>query len=120
MTGPTQTPTTLSAELAEEERLEAARQYVDQLRAFYAHLGVFIISILAMLSVNLATNLSAGIAGEWSAWWSVWALIGWGTGIAVHGLVVWLNRPSLSSPTWEQRQIDKLLAASQPTDRRAL
>jgi len=91
------------------EREEAARRYVEQLRAFYVHAGVFAAGMLTIFAVNLLTNLSAGVAGGWSAWWSAWALLGWGLGIAVHGLVVRLNRPPSSSPTWEQQQIDKIL-----------
>ena len=91
------------------EREEAARRYVEQLRAFYVHAAVFAAGMTVILAVNLLTNLSAGIAGEWTAWWSAWALLGWGLGIAVHGLVVRLNRPSLASSTWEQRQIEKML-----------
>ena len=68
-----------------DERQEAARRYVEQLRAFYVHAGVFAASMLVIFGVNLFVNLSAGSAGDWSAWWSVWALIGWGAGIAVHG-----------------------------------
>lgn len=93
-----------------DEREEAAQRYVQQLRVFYVHAAVFVGSMAINLAVNLLVNLSAGIAGEWSAWWSVWALIGWGAGIAVHGLVVRLNRPSFSPATWEQRQIDRILA----------
>ena len=92
-----------------DEREEAVRPYVEQLRAFYVHAGVFAAGMLVMFTVNLLTNLSAGIAGEWTAWWSVWALLGWGLGIAVHGLVVLLNRPSLGSSTWEQKQIERML-----------
>lgn len=91
------------------EREEAARLYVEQLRAFYVHAAVFAAGMTVIFAVNLLTNLSAGIAGEWTAWWSAWALLGWGLGIAVHGLVVRLNRPSLASSTWEQRQIEKML-----------
>lgn len=91
------------------EREEAARRYVEQLRAFYVHAGVFVAGMFVIVTVNLLTNLSAGTAGHWSAWWSVWALVGWGAGIAVHGLVVRLNRPSFSPATWEQRQIDRIL-----------
>ena len=103
------TPPSSQGAPAAHERQEAAKRYVEQLRAFYVHAAVFAASMTIIFAVNLLTNLSAGIAGEWSAWWSVWALIGWGAGIAVHGLVVRLNRPSLSSSTWEQRQIDKML-----------
>lgn len=96
---------------ADEERVEAARQYVEQLKAFHVHAGVFAAGMVIIFVVNLFTNLSAGVAGEWSAWWSVWALLGWGAGIAVHGLVVRLNRPSSSSSSsaWEQKQMEKVL-----------
>lgn len=96
---------------ASDERVQAARTHVEQLRAFYAHTSVFAVGMLVMFAVNLLTNLSAGIAGEWSAWWSGWALIGWGAGIAVHGLVVRLHRPPSSGPSWEQRRIDKILSS---------
>ncbi len=90
--------------------MEAARRYVRQLQAFYIHASVFAAGMVIIFVVNLATNLAAGIAGEWSAWWSVWAFIGWGLGVATHGLVVGLNRPAGSSSTWEEQQIDKVLA----------
>jgi len=93
----------------EQQRVEAAQRYVQGLQAFHVHAGVFVGGMLIILLVNLGTNVAAGITGQWSAWWSVWTFIGWGLGIAVHGLVVRLNRPTRSSPTWEQRQIDKVL-----------
>lgn len=102
-------PRSSQGEQTADERQDAARRYVEQLRAFYVHAAVFVASMTVIFAVNLLTNLSAGIASEWSAWWSLWALIGWSAGIAVHGLVVRLNRPSLASSTWEQRQIDKML-----------
>lgn len=93
-----------------DEREVAARRYVQQLRVFYVHAAVFAGSMAINIAVNLWVNLAAGIADDWSAWWSIWALIGWGAGIAVHGLVVRLNRPSFAASTWEQRQIDRMLA----------
>jgi hypothetical protein len=67
--------------------------YPKQVRAFQVHAVVFAATMVLIFMVNLLTNLAAGTAGYWSAWWSLWALIGWGSGIAVHGFVVWLNRP---------------------------
>ncbi|MFW2380588.1 MAG: 2TM domain-containing protein [Acidimicrobiales bacterium] len=95
--------------LAADEREEAARRYVQQLRVFYVHAAVFAGSMAINMAVNLFVNLQAGIAREWSAWWLIWALIGWGAGIAVHGLVVRLNRPSFAASTWKQRQMDQIL-----------
>lgn len=89
------------------ERFEqAARTYVDQLRAFYIHATVFGAGMVVIFVVNLATNAAAGVMGQW---WSGWAFLGWGLGIAIHGLVVRLNRPTLTTSSWEQRQLDKLV-----------
>jgi hypothetical protein len=107
MTAPTDAPSQIDQPA--DEREEAARRYVQQLRVFYVHAAVFAGSMAINIAVNLFINLQAGIADEWSAWWSIWALIGWGAGIAVHGLVVRLNRPSFAVSTWEQRQIDRTL-----------
>ena len=107
MSTPSEAPSNIDQTAGRRE--EAARRFVEQLRAFYAHAVMFAVGMLIMFLVNLLTNLSAGIAGEWSAWWSAWAFIGWGAGITVHGLVVWLNRPSFAASTWEQRQIDRML-----------
>ena len=105
----TSTPPPSQFDQAVDERRDAARRYVHQLRVFYVHAGVFAAGMTAIFVVNLLTNLSAGIAGQWSAWWSAWALLGWGAGIAVHGLVVRLNRPSPATSSWEQRQIERML-----------
>ena len=77
------------------EQAQVTHHDAEQLRAFRAHAGVFVVGMAVIFGVNLVTNLAAGIAGSWSAWWSLWALIGWGAGVAIHGLVVWLNRPAL-------------------------
>jgi len=106
----TPNPASRELEKATEEREQAATLYIDQLRAFYAHASMFAAGMLVMFSVNLLTNLSAGVASDWAAWWSAWALVGWGIGIAIHGLVVRLNRPTIATSSWEQQQIDKVLS----------
>jgi len=107
MSHPDRIPHQPADERAEQQRVEAAHRYVQQLQAFYVHASVFAGGMVIIFLVNLATNAAAGITGEWSAWWSAWALIGWGFGIAVHGLVVRLNRPARSSSSWMQQRIDK-------------
>lgn len=79
---------------ADDKRETQSQQHAEQVRAFQAHAGVFVVGMAIMLGVNLLTNLMAGVAGSWSSWWSLWALIGWSAGVAIHGLVVWLNRPA--------------------------
>ena len=93
-----------------DQRRHDAREYVHQLRVFYIHACVFAGSMVVMFVVNLATNAAAGITGEWWAWWSSWALLGWGLGVSIHGLVVRMARPRAPGPTWEERQVDKILS----------
>jgi hypothetical protein len=97
-----QTPQQPVDDHAEQQRAAAARRSVQQRRAFHVHAGVFAGGMLVILLVNLATNVAAGIAGEWWAWWSAWVFIGWGLGVAVHGLVVRLHRPVRPTSTWER------------------
>ncbi len=100
---------------SDDRRREEAREYVHGLRAFQVHASVFTAGMVVIFLVNLFTNKAAGISGgEWSAWWSAWALIGWGLGVAVHGLVVRLSRPGISSAIREDKQIDKVLASMDP------
>lgn len=76
----------------------ASPNYDEQRLAWQVHAAVFAVGMAIMFVVNLAINLAAGIAGHWSAWWSLWSLLGWSIGVAVHGLVVWLNRPAKVAP----------------------
>ena len=66
----------------------------QQISVFRVHAAVFAVSTLAIFAVNLLVNLTAGLTSDLSAWWSLWVLIGWGLGIAMHGLVVRLARPA--------------------------
>jgi hypothetical protein len=74
--------------------------------------------MVIIFTVNLATNAAAGILGRWSAWWSIWALVGWGIGLAIHGLVVRLARPVTSASTWERRQIERIRSPEGHVSRR--
>ena len=103
-------PSTTPA-MADDPRREAAREFVRQRQAFRVHAGVEVAAMVIILIVNAVVNFIAGIAGEWWAWWSIWALIGCGSAVLVHGLVVRLARPDRSGPSWEEQQIDELLAS---------
>ena len=79
------------------ERRKPTPTYAQQVRAFQTHALVSAGSVTIVVAVNLLTNLAASIADEWNAWWSVWAVLGSSAGLMVHGLVVWINRPSAPS-----------------------
>ncbi len=90
-TKPNQSPT--AARTTGDQRPDDTQLHVRQRRAFHLHASVFAVSMVIIFLVNLATNVAANLTGEWSAWWSAWALLGWGLGVAIHGLVVRLARP---------------------------
>lgn len=110
MSSSSDSPFSDAAATQSDHAREAARRYVEQLRVFYIHASVFAVGMIVIFVVNLAINLAAGLTGEWWAWWSGWALIGWGLGVAIHGLVVRLSRPRSSTSTWTERKVNEILA----------
>lgn len=110
MTNNTDRPQLDSREVPDEIRRAEVRRYLQQRRAFRAHAAVFIGVMPVIVLVNLLVNLAAAIAGEWSAWWSLWALVGWGSGVAVHGLAVRSAREGLAAASDEEAQIDALVS----------
>ncbi len=65
-----------------DEVYDHARKRVEAKIGFYIHLGVFICICSLMIGVNLAMtpeNL-----------WFVWPVVGWGIGVFLHGLSVFL------------------------------
>lgn len=88
---------------SDHERTRDAREEEQQLAAFRIHAAVFAGGMLVIFLVNLLTNAAAGTLGQWSSWWSAWALLGWGLGVAVHGLVVWLSRIGIADSPAEER-----------------
>ncbi len=76
-----------------------ALEHVRDIKGFYNHLIVYLISIAAMAGFNL---FSGGYL------WFLWPALGWGLGVAAHGLSVF-EVFSLFSPNWEKRQVEKRL-----------
>jgi len=70
-----------------------AEQYEYQRRAFHLHRSVFAGSMAIIFLVNLGINAAVNITSEWWAWWSVLALLGWGLGLTVHGIVLQMAQP---------------------------
>lgn len=95
----------------DEQRRADARRYLEQEAAFRVHAMVAACSLAVIVAVNALINVSAGIADEWWAWWSLWAVLGWGIGIAIHGIAVRTARHRLASSGSDDDRIDALLAS---------
>jgi predicted membrane channel-forming protein YqfA (hemolysin III family) len=54
------------------------------MRAFVIHLGIFVLVVGLLAAINLYRNPDH--------LWFIWVLLGWGIGVAAHGLVILLKR----------------------------
>lgn len=84
---------TLSPEDRDLER--RARRRVAMRTGFYTHALVFVLVNLGLFALNAMTG---------GYRWSVWPLFGWGLGLAIHGLVTYLN---LRGEGWKQRMLTR-------------
>ncbi len=81
-----------------EER--EAVEYVRDIKGFYSHLAIYLISSAAMIVANLFTGTDN--------LWFIWPVFGWGLGVASHGLAVF-EVLSVFGVDWEKRQIERWL-----------
>ncbi len=77
-----------------------ALEHVRDIKGFYDHLILYLISIAAMTGSNLF--FSGGYL------WFIWPALGWGLGVAAHGLSVF-KVFSLFGAGWEKRQVERRL-----------
>jgi transcriptional regulator with XRE-family HTH domain len=89
------------ATLSDKER--EAMEYVRDIRSFYNHAIKYGIVIVGLLIINLITNPSY--------LWVIWPALGWGIGLAFHGLSTF-EIFDLMGDKWERRQIEKRLRRS--------
>ena len=74
--------------------------HVRKVRAFYMHFAQYTVVIAALAAINLITSHSY--------LWFVWPMLGWGIGVAMHGMSVF-NRVPFLNASWEKAQVEKYL-----------
>jgi len=84
----------------EEEKYRRAKARVEELKGFYIHLFMYILINCGLLAINLFLSRNH--------WWFYWPLLGWGIGIAAHGLAVF-GLGGFLGKDWEERQIKKIM-----------
>lgn len=55
---------------------------VENKLGFYIHLAVYLVINLSLVALNLSTSPAS--------YWFQWPLIGWGIGLVLHALIVFL------------------------------
>ncbi|PXF32448.1 XRE family transcriptional regulator [Pokkaliibacter plantistimulans] len=75
-------------------------EQVRDIKGFYSHCIKYVLIISLLFVINLST--SPGYIWAW------WPMLGWGVGLACHGLNVF-EVFQFFGPAWEKRQIEKRL-----------
>jgi hypothetical protein len=84
---------TLDQEAPTERNRRLARERADELKGFFTHLGIYVIVILGLLLIDIATGAD---------WWFFYPAIAWGVAVAIHGLTVGVGR--VFDEGWAQRK----------------
>jgi len=78
------------------DKYEKAKKHVTEVKEFYVHLSVYLVMAVFFVTLNLLTA-----PGHW---WFQWPLLGWGIGVAFHGMNVFVFDKSFSDD-WEEKKI---------------
>jgi hypothetical protein len=83
-----------------EERYFKARKRVEEIKGFYGNLIAYIVVNTGFLVLNLLTSPKH--------LWFFWPMIGWGIGLAIHGMKVFNCLPFLGKD-WEEQKIKEFM-----------
>jgi hypothetical protein len=76
-------------------RFQRAKKHVEEIKSFYAHLGVFLVFNAGIFLVDLLTG---------GGWWFYWPLVWWGACVVIHGFTVFVGWRFFGEE-WMQRKI---------------
>jgi 2TM domain-containing protein len=86
--------------MEDQEAYRRAKRRVLQIKGFYIHATVYVFVNALLIAINLATSRGSI--------WFFWPLLGWGIGLAAHGLSVFGPGGYLGSD-WEERKIKEII-----------
>lgn len=82
-----------------DENYLRAKKRVENLKAFYIHLTIYILVNLMLFSINITSDSSK--------LWFLYPLGGWGIGIVIHGLTTFPF--GIFGKEWEERKIKEYM-----------
>ena len=88
------------SETSPDTQLQQARRRAGMKLGWYLHASVYLCINLGLMALALSQGRH----------WAIYPALGWGLGLLMHGLVVWLASPA--SPLW-QRLVARELQALQ-------
>jgi hypothetical protein len=86
--------------MEDQEAYNRAKKRVRQIKGFYIHATVYVAVNVLLIAINLATSPRQI--------WFFWPLVGWGIGLAAHGLSVF-GLGGFLGADWEERKIKEIV-----------
>ncbi len=86
--------------MEENEKLLEAKKRVKALKDFYGHVVVYVVVNSGLFLINLITSPDV--------WWFYWPVIGWGIGLAIHGITVYTDQ-TVFGKEWEEKKIKEIM-----------
>jgi hypothetical protein len=85
--------------MVDQQHYQEIKRRVQQISGFYQHLIAYVLVNAGLAVINLLSDPSEI--------WFIYPLLGWGIGVAAHGLNVFLAGGWTKA--WEEKKIRKLL-----------
>ena len=82
-----------------DENYKKKKKRVENLKAFYIHLALYILVNLMLFFINISSDSSK--------LWFLYPLAGWGIGIVIHGLTTFPF--GIFGKEWEERKIKEYM-----------
>ncbi|RZJ65791.1 MAG: histidine kinase [Flavobacterium sp.] len=93
--------TIMETQVNEEQTMYyKAQKRVEEIKGFYGNLASYIIFMGGLMALNLITSPEY--------FWFLWPAIGWGLGVAFHGMKVFNYMPFLGND-WEEKKIREIM-----------
>ena len=84
----------------EEDRYNQAKKRVEAIKGFYGNLTSYIVLNIFFFILNMVTSPNH--------LWFYWPLLGWGIGVAIHGMTVFNYSPFFGKD-WEERKLKEYI-----------
>jgi hypothetical protein len=91
----------------DNERYKKAKERVEAIKSFYGHLFIYIMVNIGLFLINYIAS-----PGDW---WFYWPLVGWGIGLAAHGVTVF-GTEGVFGKDWEERKIRQIMEKERRKD----
>ena len=86
--------------IEKDSAYQKAQKKVEEIKGFYGHLFSYIVVITGLGILNLLTSPEH--------WWFLYPALGWGAGLAAHGMAVFNYMPFFGAE-WEERKLKELI-----------